>query len=256
MRPAFSLEGMRSLKKTEREAVEKRLRSLSGRSRPHHPLLPPADGGTGIIAEVKKASPSRGTIAEVSPSVQAARYARGGAAAVSVLVGRSFFGGSCDDLEEAAASVGIPVLCKEFIFFREQLDLAWMLGADMALLIACMLSDEELSGLYTHAKHLGLEPLIEIHEAGELARVLRLGPSLVMANARDLRTLELRPERAIAALQAVPEWIGTIYASGISSPEDIRTVRGLTGTRLFLVGTSIMQKGDPSSFIRELADVH
>jgi indole-3-glycerol phosphate synthase len=247
---------MRALKEAERAAVGKRLRSLGDRSRPYHPLLPPADGGTGIIAEVKKASPSHGAIAEVSSAVQAARYAQGGAAAVSVLVDRCFFGGSCDDLQETAAAVEVPVLCKEFIFFREQLDLAWMLGADMALLIARMLSDEELSGLFAHAKHLGLEPLVEIHETGELARVLRLGPSLVMANSRDLSTLELRPERAIAALQAVPEGVVTIYASGISSSKDIRAVRGRTGTRLFLVGTSIMQKGDPSSFIRELSDVH
>lgn len=255
MKPGFSLEGMRSLKEAELSGVKKRLRLSRGRSRPRHRLIPPADGRVSIIAEVKKASPSKGAIASVSPAVQAAEYARGGAAAISVLVDHTYFAGSYDDLREAASSVEIPVLCKEFIFFGEQLDLAHVLGADLSLLIARILSDEELSGLYAHAKDLGLEPLIEVHESAELARVLRLGPSFLMANARDLASLEMNPDRAIAALEAVPEGIAGIYASGISTKEDIRTIRERTGARLFLVGTSIMQSGDPEAFIRGLCDV-
>ncbi len=255
MRPGgFSLSGMRALKEAELAGIRERLRHSRKRSRPHYRLTPQAEDGAGIIAEVKKASPSHGTIAKISPALQAGEYARGGAAAISVLIDHTYFAGSYEDLRDVASAVNLPVLCKEFNFFKEQLDLARILGADLALLIARMLSDEELAGLYTHAKDLGLEPLVEVHEFSELARVLRLDPSFLMVNARDLSTLELKPDEAIAALQTIPDRIATIYASGISSVQDIRMIRARTGARLFLIGTSIMEHDDPASFIRELVD--
>ncbi len=247
----FNLSHMPALKRRELADIRQRLRAVPPRSRTFEGASALA-GKTGIIAEVKRSSPSVGAIAGGDAASIASRYERAGALAVSVLTDRTYFGGSWDDLAAAAGAVKTPVLCKEFIRFPEQIDLAAALGADLVLLIARMLSRRDLASLYRHALDAGIAPLVEVHDRRELDGALALSPQVLMVNTRDLVTLRMERETAFATLCAVPDGITRVCASGIESADDVRRAREHTGARVFLVGTALMRAADPEKLIGEM----
>jgi indole-3-glycerol phosphate synthase len=247
----FILSHMPALKRRELAEVRARLRAAPPRARALKGASVLA-GKPGIIAEVKRSSPSAGAIADGNAASIASRYERAGALAVSVLTDRTHFGGSWDDLAAAAGVVRSPVLCKEFIRFPEQIDLAAALGADIVLLIARMLSRRDLASLYRHALSVGIAPLVEVHERGELDGALALSAEVLMVNTRDLGTLRMERETAFATLRAVPDGVTRVCASGIESADDVRRAREHTGARVFLVGTTLMRAADPERLIGEM----
>lgn len=252
MKEKFALHAMKSLKEAELPSIRELLRSHPLRTRPLHAL---EKGKRGVIAEIKKSSPSRGAIRAVEPREQAVRYARGGAVAMSVLVDGNYFGGSWDDLCEVSDAVDAPVLCKEFVFFEEQIDLAAACGADMVLLIARCLDAVRLRELYSHASGLGLLPVVEVHCREEIPAVLGLEPAFLMVNMRNLESLEMDFYRGIESLKEIPEHITRISASGMDSADAVQAIAKGTGTGLFLMGTALMESSDPESMIQEVTGV-
>lgn len=243
---------MRSLKEAELPAVREKIRTSGSRARAVHVL---GRGARGVIAEVKQASPSRGAIRTVGPREQAARYLTGGAAALSVLVDGNYFGGSWDDLREVSETAEVPVLCKEFIFFEEQIDLAAACGADMVLLIARCIDAARLRELYSHAEGHGLLPLVEVHHRDELPGALALNPEFLMVNMRNLESLEMDFYRGIESLKEIPGNVTKVSASGMDSAMAVKAIADATGTGLFLVGTALMESQNPGEMIREITDV-
>src|SRR4051795_13631580 len=149
-------------------------------------------GGVSVIAEVKRSSPSKGALASIAdPADLAARYQAGGAATISVLTEERRFGGTLDDLRAVRAAVDIPVLRKDFIVTSYQLWEARAAGADLVLLIAAALDDNELAGLVDRSRSIGLVPLVEVHTAEEIQRSVDAGADLIGINARNLKTLEV-----------------------------------------------------------------
>jgi indole-3-glycerol phosphate synthase len=248
----FSLHAMKALKEAELPSIKRLLCSHHVRTRPLYPL---GKGTRGVIAEIKKSSPSRGAIRAVEPCEQAARYARGGAVAMSVLVDGNYFGGSWNDLREVGGAVDAPVLCKEFVFFEEQIDLAAACGADMVLLIARCLTAARLRDLYSHAAGFGLLPIVEVHCREEIPGVLDLDPAFLMVNMRNLESLEMDFYRGIESLKEIPEHITRISASGMDSAGAVQAIARGTGTGLFLMGTALMESSDPESMIQEITGV-
>ena len=209
-----------------------------------------------IIAEVKKSSPSAGPINEaVSPAKQAVLYMNAGAAAISVLTEKNFFHGSMSDLKEVSSAVNIPVLCKDFIYFAEQIKAAYLCGADMILLIAKTLEHNELKELHTICLEMGITPLIEIHHSSELDMVLPLNPEIILVNMRNLNTLEIDFDSGIETLLKIPPDIKAISASGINSAKEIRMIKNRSSADTFLIGTSLMKDGHPEKFIKGLKNV-
>jgi indole-3-glycerol phosphate synthase len=253
MNPRFDLRSMRAHKLAEIPTLRDRLRRLPARTRRMHEFAPAA-GRVNIIAEVKKSSPSAGLIRNVDPASQAEAYLRGGACALSVLTDGSFFGGSFDDLEAVCAVTDLPVLCKEFVYFPEQVECAHRAGADMVLLIARALTDDEMRTLYAMIAVTGMLPLVEVHRAEELMRLHALDCTVVMVNTRDLGTLMIDRDEAARTLESAPPGMVKILASGIESRADIEFFRG-AGAETFLVGSTLMKSGEPDKKIRELCDV-
>lgn len=232
------------IKKTE--AREKRISLIRER------LSEPVN----IIAEVKKSSPSAGVINEtVSPAEQATLYMNSGASAISVLTEKNFFHGSMSDLKEVSLTVNIPVLCKDFIYYEEQINAAYLCGADVILLIAKTLDHSELKDLYTICLERGITPLIEVHHSSELEMVLPLNPELLLVNMRNLNTLEVDFNSGIETLREIPSGIKAISGSGINRADDIRIIKQKSGTDTFLIGTSLMKEEHPEEFIRGLKNV-
>ena len=169
------------------------LKALAARQEPAIDPMPAyrADG-VAVIAEVKRASPSKGHLADIAdPAALAADFEAGGAATISVLTEQRRFGGSLDDLRAVRAAVSVPVLRKDFIVTSYQLWEARAAGADLALLIVAALTDHELAGLVDRARSIGLTPLVEVHTAEEIARAVDAGADLIGVNARNLKTLEV-----------------------------------------------------------------
>jgi indole-3-glycerol phosphate synthase len=205
-----------------------------------------------IIAEVKRASPSKGVLAGgLDPAPQARRYAKAGAAAVSVLTDQKYFQGSLDDLVAVRAAVDVPVLRKEFIVDEYQLWEARAAGADAVLLIVAILSDAELRGLLTAADAAGLDALVEVHEAEELRRALAAGAYLLGVNNRDLRSMEVRLETSLELAPLLPADVLAVAESGIRSGADVRRLRD-AGYSAFLVGEHLMLSADPGAALGEL----
>lgn len=207
-----------------------------------------------IISEIKRASPSKGLIAEgVDPVKQAKEYYKAGAACISVLTDTPFFQGTFADLAAVAAAVPMPILCKDFMIHKVQFDHAKNAGASVVLLIVAALNDEDLQEFYSYAIDLGLEVLVEVHDELELARALKLGAKLIGVNNRDLRTFKVDLNRTaeIAAIFPFDEERVLISESGIWETEDAETVEeyGASGV---LVGESLMRSGDVESAIRSL----
>lgn len=202
-------------------------------------------GRPAVIAEIKRASPSRGVMREdFHPADIAATYAAHGAACLSVLTDRDFFQGDDAHLVEARAACTLPVLRKDFVIDVYQVYEARALGADCILLIVAALGDAQLVELAGAATHLGLDVLVEVHDADELERALALGAPLIGINNRDLRRFETRLETTLDLLPRVPPDRLLVTESGIHTPEDVARLRA-AGVHAFLVGEAFMRAPDP-----------
>ncbi|HET7676545.1 MAG TPA: tryptophan synthase subunit beta [Candidatus Limnocylindrales bacterium] len=212
------------------------------------PLLRP---GLHLIAELKRRSPSAGRLAaDDSDLVARARaYEAGGASAISVLVEPHWFGGSLDDLAAVRRAVALPVLAKEFVVDARQLPLLRAAGADLVLLLAALHPAKRLTSLVAAARELGLEPLVEAHDARELERTLASGARLVGINNRDLRTLAVDPERAVRLRPDVPDDRLVVAESGAREPPTLRAWRAV-GFDAALVGEALMAAGDDPAAVR------
>lgn len=222
--------------------------------------LPPTRGFVGalwsatppaVIAEVKRASPSSGPIAQVEPAAQAGAYEAAGAAAVSVLTESRHFDGSLADLRAVHLATSVPVLRKDFLVHPAQLMEARVGGADAVLLIVAALSDHELEAMLAAADDLGLGALVEVHTDRDLGRALATSAKVVGVNARDLETLEVDADRGLALLERVPADRIAVAESGISGPEHVERAIA-AGARAVLVGEALMRAADPGAKLREL----
>ncbi|PUA79121.1 indole-3-glycerol phosphate synthase TrpC [Nocardioides currus] len=211
--------------------------------------------GSSVIAEVKRASPSKGALADIpDPAELAAAYSRGGAAAISVLTEQRRFHGSLDDLRAVRAAVETPILRKDFIVSSYQLVEGRAAGADLALLIVAALDDDELRRLYDEARELGLTVLVEVHDESETERAVALGAELVGVNARNLKTLAVDPDTFGRLAPLVPDDRVLVAESGINGPDDVK--RFVTeGARAVLVGEALVKDGDPQAAVRAMTGV-
>jgi indole-3-glycerol phosphate synthase len=214
-----------------------------------------ASGGTAIIAEVKKGSPSKGIIrADFDPVAIAEQYQDAGATCLSVLTDQQYFYGHLRYLGLIRELVSLPLLCKDFIIDTYQLYQARLAGADAVLLIAAAVNDEQLLELAQQAKALRLDTLLEVHDAAEMQRALKLPVDLIGINNRDLRTFvtDLGISESLASL--VPADQLAIAESGITSRADIERLQA-AGARAFLVGETLMREADIAGKLRELLGV-
>jgi indole-3-glycerol phosphate synthase len=209
-------------------------------------------GQAGVIAEIKKASPSKGLIRDdFDPQALACSYASGGAACLSVLTDERFFQGADEFLDQARSACSLPVLRKEFITDSYQLYESRVLGADCVLLIVAVLDDESLQALYRTAQDIGMDVLVEIHDAPELERALRLEPTLLGINNRNLRTFDTHLSTTLDLLPDVPKQCTVVTESGIATRDDVRLMRD-HGVDCFLVGETFMRAPDPGQKLVEL----
>lgn len=200
-----------------------------------------------VIAEVKKASPSKGLLRDpFDPPAIAAEYERAGAVAVSVLTEEDFFLGSLDDLRAVRAAVGIPVLRKDFVFDAYQLYEARAAGADMFLLIMAMLDDALAADLMQTGQSLGMTALVEVHDAEELGRALLLEPRLLGINNRNLRTFDTTLDTTLGLLGRIPPGVRVVSESGLAEPADLRRLMA-AGVDSFLIGESFMRAPEPGA---------
>jgi len=207
--------------------------------------------GLALIAEVKRSSPSAGEIGDVDPGEQAARYQAGGASAISVLTEPRHFGGSLADLRAVRRHTALPVLRKDFIVHPGQVIEARAEGADAVLLIAAALSELELEELRTVAEELGMSTMVEAHTPADLERALVSGARIVGVNARDLESLEVDLDAALALAGSVPPGRVVVVESGLRSRGDVlRAERA--GAHAVLVGEALMRSADPAAAVREL----
>jgi indole-3-glycerol phosphate synthase len=208
--------------------------------------------GLSFICEVKKASPSKGIIAEDFPYLQIAReYEAAGAAAVSVLTEPEYFLGSDQYLREIAAAVQIPALRKDFIIDPCQIYEAKLLGADAVLLICALLDTETLASYIRIAHELGLSALVEIHNEAEADSALRAGARITGINNRDLKTFQVDIGLTARLRRLIPAGVLVAAESGVKSPDDIRALKDL-GIDAVLVGESMMRAADKKRFLAEL----
>lgn len=214
-------------------------------------LQRPAGGQVRLIAEVKKASPSAGSIRDGDPLFFARAMAGGGAAAISVLTEESFFRGTLADLSRIAAGVPVPVLRKDFLVDPYQLIEARAAGAAAALLIVAMLSDVELATMLREAAALGLAALVEVHDRPELERALAAGARIIGINNRNLRTLKVDTETTYALRALVPPSTLVVSESGQRTRADLDRLAG-AGIDAVLVGEAIMRAADVERKVREL----
>jgi indole-3-glycerol phosphate synthase len=209
-------------------------------------------GRAAVIAEIKKASPSKGVLrVAFDPAAIAEGYARAGASCLSVLTDTHFFQGADAHLREARAVSGLPVLRKDFIIDPYQVYEARVMGADCILLIVAALGDASLVELYILAHELGMDVLVEVHEGAELERALALGAGMIGINNRDLRSFETRLETTLGLLDRIPPHRLVVTESGIHSQADVALMRG-HDVHAFLVGEAFMKAADPGERLREL----
>ena len=211
-----------------------------------------AAGDAAVIAEIKKASPSKGVIRENFDPVEiAASYRAGGASCLSVLTDRDFFQGHEDYLVAARAACELPVIRKDFIVDSYQVAEARAIGADCILLIVAALDDSALAELHVAARELGMDVLVEVHDRAELERALALELALVGINNRDLRTFDTSLDTTIQMLDAIPQDCMVVTESGIHSRDDVALMRS-HGVNAFLVGEAFMRKPDPGQELKAL----
>lgn len=205
-----------------------------------------------VIAECKRRSPSRGVLrADYDPVAIAAAYAAAGAAAVSVLTEPTFFDGALEHLSGVRAAVSVPILRKDFIVSEYQLLEAKAAGADAVLLIVSALRPVELKVLHDHAGRMGLDVLVEVHDATELAIALDAGARIVGVNNRNLRTLEVDLHASDTLIAKVPDEVVAVSESGLRTAEDLLRLRSL-GYRAFLIGERFMTAAEPGEQLKEL----
>jgi indole-3-glycerol phosphate synthase len=208
-----------------------------------------------LIAECKRRSPGAGAIRpDLDPAELTRGYQRAGAAALSVLTDRDYFGGSLADLAAAKAATTLPVLRKDFTIDRLQLLEGRAAGADAVLLIVRILSDGALVSLHAEAKALGLSVLVEVHDRAELGRALDVGADIIGINNRDLATFRTDLATTLDLLEDVPEDVLAVSESGIRGPQDV-TFLGEGGVDAILVGETILRAADPQSAARSLARI-
>ena len=214
--------------------------------------LRPLPGGVRLIAEIKRASPSRGTLAaDLDPAALATAYARGGADAISVLTDAKYFRGSLDDLRAVRAAIETPLLRKDFTLDEYQLWESRAAGADAILLIVAILDAPRLRDLLAAAKGLGLAALVECHTAAELDAALAAGSRLIGINNRDLATFETRIETTLELLPLVPPGPIVVSESGFFTGADVRRVAG-AGAHAVLVGEGLVKATDVGAKLKEL----
>jgi indole-3-glycerol phosphate synthase len=206
----------------------------------------------GVIAEIKRRSPSKGDLhVGLDPAEMAAIYERGGAACMSVLTDVDHFGGSVADLQAARAACSLPVIRKDFtVGERDVLD-ARIMGADCVLLIAAALSPTELAGLHALAVEVGLDVLVEIHDERELDHALAAQATLIGVNQRDLITFQVDHERAVRMAGVIPDHAVKVAESGVRDADDARSLRA-AGYDAVLVGETLVTSGDPAAAIADL----
>jgi len=210
--------------------------------------------GVRIVAEIKHRSPSAGEIlpgADGKIETIALAYRRGHAAAISVVVEEDHFGGRPEWLPRAKRISGLPVLWKDFVVSERQLDLAAALGADAVLLIARILTDQELSALSDAAKARGLAVVAEAHDAAEIARAAAASPDVLGVNARDLSTFSTSLDGLVSLRAAIPDGPVRLAESGIRAAADVARLRS-AGYEAFLVGETLMRAEEPEEVLREL----
>ena len=211
-----------------------------------------AAGRPAVIAEVKKASPSKGVLrADFDPAAIARSYEAGGAACLSVLTDRDFFQGAHEHLGQARSACALPVLRKDFITEPYQVFESRALGADCILLIAAALARQDMQGLEASARSLGMAVLVEVHDASELDAALALETPLLGINNRNLRTFETRLETTLELLATVPAGKLVVTESGILAPGDVARMRA-GSVNAFLVGEALMRAPDPGAALRAL----
>jgi indole-3-glycerol phosphate synthase len=209
--------------------------------------------GIAVIAEIKKASPSKGLLTEsgFDPQAIAARYEQGGAAALSVLTDRQFFQGSLAHLQEARAAVRLPVIRKDFTIDSWHVVEAAACGADAVLLIAAILTDEQLREYRELAESYRMAALVEVHDAEELQRAVDSGARIIGVNNRDLRTFEVRLQTSLELASRIPSSCIRVSESGIAGRSDIDRLRA-AGYDAFLIGEHLMRSGNPEATLQEL----
>ena len=205
-----------------------------------------------VIAEIKKASPSKGVIREnFEPADIAKSYEQGGAACLSVLTDQDFFQGHNDYLQAARAACALPVIRKDFMVDKYQVAEARAINADCILLIVGALSDDKLHELNAFALQLGMDVLVEVHDELELHRALELSPTLLGINNRDLRTFDVSLNTTLNMLSQVPDNVTLVTESGILDSADVKTMRD-ADINAFLVGEAFMRADDPGQSLKQL----
>ncbi|MGH3273928.1 MAG: indole-3-glycerol phosphate synthase TrpC [Streptosporangiaceae bacterium] len=248
------LAGVRSdLAERQQLAPLERLKEAAGKAPSPRDVLTALGGAeVSVIAEVKRASPSKGAMAAIAdPAGLAADYEEGGARVISVLTERRRFGGSLDDLAAVRERVQVPVLRKDFVVTSYQLWEARAYGADLVLLIVAALDQNALVSLVERAESIGLTPLVEVHTAPELDRALEAGAKVIGINARNLATLEV--DRSVFAELApgIPDGIIKIAESGVRGPHDLLAYAA-AGADAVLVGESLVIGKDPRAAVHDL----
>ena len=210
----------------------------------------------GVIAEIKKASPSKGVIrADFDPMAIAQDYAANGASCLSVLTDEEYFQGKDAYLREVRAAVDLPIIRKDFTIDPYQIYEARLMDADCILLIASALSNSELASLHGTAKDLGLDVLIEVHDRAELEVALTLDPNLIGINNRNLKTFETSLNTTLELLSDIPRHTTVVTESGISTRQDIELMLE-RGVYCFLVGEALMRQPSPGAALAALFDLH
>lgn len=209
----------------------------------------------GLIAEVKRKSPSKGSLADIPDPAQLAQtYAAAGAGAISVLTEQRRFGGSLTDLDAVRDSVDVPVLRKDFTVDPYQVVEARVHGADVVLLIVAALDDALLRDLHQLTGELGMQALVEVHTPRELERALAVDPQLLGVNARDLRTLKVDLDRAATILREIPDGPLALGESAVTGVQDVRTYAA-AGADAVLVGEALVTGADPAARVQEFTAV-
>jgi indole-3-glycerol phosphate synthase len=211
--------------------------------------------GLSVIAEVKKASPSKGLIQpDFHPAETAAAYERSGASAISVLTEEAYFQGGSDYLRQVREAVALPILRKDFIFDDYQIYEAKVIGADAVLLIVAILGDEEIRSFMALAASLGLDALVEVHDEAEMAHAIACGATLIGINNRDLKTFNVELSTTHRLLPMVPAGTLAISESGIRDARDMETVKAW-GADAVLIGETLMRSTDVESTFKALKGV-
>ena len=204
--------------------------------------------GVSVIAEIKKASPSKGIIkADLDPVNFAKTYGENGAAAISVLTEENYFLGSLDTLKAVREVTELPLLRKDFIIDRYQVLEAAAAGADALLLIAALLNDKLLKELFDLTHELGLEALCEAHTKEEADRLVDLGAKIIGVNCRDLRTFQVFPEKSEAVIEVLPQDVAKVAESGLKTPADLKMYPAADA---FLIGETLVRSNDPGAALR------